>query len=205
MDEHGGVNVLEGANRSHLSVADKDGFVLPVEPNEFKRYKNFEDGKTLFSIVPDGITVTNNSYGKCLVATRKFVKNEFMYAAYYLLLDDPSTYSYLKIKDTKYEISTVHSVMKPNGQRELFGFDGFMNHSCDPNVICPHVPRLPEHEVKTDHEDRVYYYTYALKDIEIGDEVVCDYAVFDYTCDGHEIEQCLCGAANCRGNMKGKP
>jgi len=42
-----------------------------------------------------------------------------------------------------------------------------------------------------------------MRDINVGDEVTCDYALFDYHCNGHEIEVCACGAANCRGKMMG--
>ena len=34
-------------------------------------------------------------------------------------------------------------------------------------------------------------------------EVTCDYALFDYHCNGHEIELCACGSPNCRGKMTG--
>lgn len=42
-----------------------------------------------------------------------------------------------------------------------------------------------------------------MKAIEAGDEITSDYALFDYSCDGHEIMECLCYAPNCRKSMRG--
>jgi hypothetical protein len=42
-----------------------------------------------------------------------------------------------------------------------------------------------------------------VRDIAVGDEITCDYSVFDYDCDGHAIEACGCGSAACRGSMNG--
>jgi SET domain len=72
--------------------------------------------------------------------------------------------------------------------------DGFMNHSCDPNCWCPLVSRTPNF---------MCYDAIAEMDIHPGDEITCDYSLFDYECDGHAIEQCGCGAAICRGKMLG--
>ena len=69
-----------------------------------------------------------------------------------------------------------------------------MNHSCDANMYCPYTDRTV---------DRGFYDSFAMKDIEIGDEITSDYACFDYECDGHEIEECGCGSDKCRGKMMG--
>jgi hypothetical protein len=47
------------------------------------------------------------------------------------------------------------------------------------------------------------YQAIALRDIDVGDEVTCDYTLFDYYCDGHKIEVCACGSTKCRGKMVG--
>lgn len=47
------------------------------------------------------------------------------------------------------------------------------------------------------------YQAIALRDIDVGDEITCDYALFDYDCKGHTIEVCACGSTNCRGKMMG--
>eukprot|EP01001_Neometanema_parovale_P009044 NODE_5295_length_960_cov_117.323775_g5080_i0.p1 GENE.NODE_5295_length_960_cov_117.323775_g5080_i0~~NODE_5295_length_960_cov_117.323775_g5080_i0.p1 ORF type:complete len:198 (-),score=28.28 NODE_5295_length_960_cov_117.323775_g5080_i0:295-888(-) len=76
--------------------------------------------------------------------------------------------------------------------REYFGFDSFMNHNCDPN--CKHVYE--------DGKDDTCYQIIAKRDLEIGDEIQCDYYDFDECLDGTEFD-CKCGATNCRGLIKG--
>jgi SET domain-containing protein len=119
-----------------------------------------------------------------------------MYIGCCLFISESITKYTIIIGSELYSVDTTNSVRHcQNGVRQVYGFDGFMNHSCDPNIICNEIVETTEqHEV---------YKSIALKDIEVGDEITCDYALFDYTCNGHEIDPCLCGAANCRGSMKG--
>ena len=49
----------------------------------------------------------------------------------------------------------------------------------------------------------MFYKAIAVRDISVGEEITCDYALFDYECNGHEIEVCACGASKCRGKMLG--
>lgn len=95
-----------------------------------------------------------------------------------------------------YPLDDTNSVLDvaDRERRQVYGFDGFMNHSCDANVYCPQVSRT---------EDLMSYDAIAMKDIHPGDDITCDYALFDYECDGHEILQCACQAPNCRGQMRG--
>jgi len=72
--------------------------------------------------------------------------------------------------------------------------DGFTNHSCSPNAFCPAVSETPE---------LWCYDCIAERDIQAGEEITCDYALFDYDCSGHEILQCGCQSSNCRGKMMG--
>ncbi len=65
-----------------------------------------------------------------------------------------------------------------------YGFDSFCNHSCDPN--CHHIPT-------SDNS----YQMIASRKIHIGEELTCDYAVFDTECKTHF--ECKCGSAICRG------
>jgi hypothetical protein len=51
--------------------------------------------------------------------------------------------------------------------------------------------------------NEICYQAIALRDISVGEEVTCDYALFDYHCNGHEIEECACGSPKCRGRMLG--
>lgn len=66
-------------------------------------------------------------------------------------------------------------------------FDSFMNHSCSPNTYCFY---------QDDHSCDVY----ALKSIQPGDELTCDYTLFDYN-SSEPPEKCLCLSPNCVGYM----
>lgn len=79
----------------------------------------------------------------------------------------------------------VHTVRRGNDQREFYYFDSFMNHSCDPNTI-------------TFYTSENHFEARALKHIVPGDELTCDYAVFDDNSDGEGFE-CQCGSPQCRG------
>ena len=90
----------------------------------------------------------------------------------------------------------LHGVKSAVGNtRQVYAFDGFMNHSCEPNVYCPCNGLTLE--------GCPIYDCIAVKDIAPGTEITCDYALYDYECDGHAIEACLCGTSGCRGYMTG--
>jgi hypothetical protein len=157
---------------------------------------------TIHSNLPNGIVVANNQFGKCLIATKFFEKDSLVYIGEYHLIDATITDYSIVVGDEVYQTSQVNSVLTANGLRQVYGFDGFMNHSCDPNIYCPHYPRNID-DLKLAEVGKKFYYSYALKEIKEGDEISCDYATFDYTCDGHEITECLCGSNQCRGSMTG--
>jgi hypothetical protein len=81
----------------------------------------------------------------------------------------------------------IHTVNRGNSLREFYYFDSFMNHSCGPNTIMVYL---------TSND----YQCIALRPIAIGDELTCDYAVFDTQPDGDGF-MCECGSPNCRGFM----
>jgi hypothetical protein len=175
---------------------------------------------TVHSVLPDGIAIGHGPFGRCLIATKDFGVGSLMYRGCALLVQaatDPTGIGgcsggdlgehMLHVYDAtggtcveSFTMTTVHSVEdyaapgKKGQRRQVYGFDSFMNHSCDPNCYCPLDSRGP---------DRMWYDAVALRDIPAGDEVTCDYACFDYRCDGHEIPVCGCGAASCRGSMMG--
>lgn len=80
-----------------------------------------------------------------------------------------------------------HTVNRGEFRREFYYFDSFMNHSCDPNTITFYI-------------EPNYYQTKALRHIMPGEELTCDYTVFDTAPDGEGFK-CECGAKNCRGWM----
>lgn len=64
--------------------------------------------------------------------------------------------------------------------------DDYVNHSCNPNT-----------GISQDAFGRVLLF--ALRPIEIGEEITFDYATTQS--GGHSSMSCLCGAANCRGTI----
>ena len=164
---------------------------------------NEHEGKILRSSpLPDGLKIGSNAYGRCLMTTKKFNKGTLLYTGRYIIVSDSSDYRFVQVGDEIYPISHVHSVQVcGSNKRQLYEFDCFMNHSCDPNTYSPGIGRTEISECKT----FVYQFfdTVAIKDIEAGEEISTDYAMFDYTCNGHEIDPCLCKAQKCRGFMKG--
>lgn len=69
------------------------------------------------------------------------------------------------------------------------GLVPMVNHSCDPNCGI-RVNRTGAHDY------------IAIRDIEIGEEIVFDYAMRNYRIEFFP-ERCLCGAETCRGSMTG--
>ena len=162
------------------------------------------------SVIPDDFAIVDNDVfeGKKIIALRSFKAGEVLYNghAHLLNLSHFNNRFVLQIFSSgdsatpvaQYENSDTHSVLDyavgSEPKRQVYGWDGFMNHSCSPNAHFPLNQRS---------ENDIRYDAIALKDINAGDEVTCDYACFDYRCDGHEIEVCACGAPSCRGRMMG--
>lgn len=191
-----------------------------------------EDGigrVTLHSTIPNGFAIVDNEVfeGKKIIATKHFKKGDLLYIGYASMLDlstmghgyklrvyaecndnDAENFPHV-IKSNnhrrllaEFDNSDTHSVddyadgSKSNAtnKRQVYGWDSFMNHSCDANSHHPLVYRTAT---------EMCYKAIALMDIDAGMEVTCDYACFDYYCNGHEIEVCACGSSKCRGKMMG--
>lgn len=172
-----------------------------------------DDKLEIHSIIPDGIAIGEGSFGRCLVTTKSFPKGSLLYRGFGAVLptnpdetefrlclyknSSCTTPCETLIQDSVNSVKDHHqdSSSDTSGpRRQLFGFDGFLNHSCDPNIYAPLVYRTA---------DWICFDTIALKDIAAGQEIKCDYACFDYDCDGHQIPACGCGAPKCRGFMMG--
>ena len=65
-----------------------------------------------------------------------------------------------------------------------------MNHSCDPNSNSHLI----------NDNDPLHYKCVALKDIQTGEELNCNYNSFVFTMEGFD---CNCGAKNCYGKIEG--
>jgi hypothetical protein len=143
--------------------------------------------------LPDSINIFKNQYGVAL-KSRKFIKKgTILYTGvYYEIPDDNTIYTiYIKTSDEEILILSEDKLnsVKENNVRSLYGFDGFMNHSCDPNTFSSQTRKTNKYNI-------FEYDQIAIKDIEIGDEINCNYLLFDYECDGHCF-LCECGSKKC--------
>ena len=114
-----------------------------------------------------------------------------LYTEYKLvLLDNENTQQELYLN------TELHSTFVNEGARRLLAlFDALMNHSCDPNSASRQTPE----QLAQRKYDQI-----AVWDIIPGDEITCDYTLFEYDCRGDgAIEKCLCGSANCMGAVMG--
>ena len=70
-----------------------------------------------------------------------------------------------------------------------------MNHSCAPNT---------ESAITATHADFLEYGMRATKDITAGQELTCDYTLFEYDAGSASIMSCQCGAGSaCLGKILG--
>ncbi len=152
--------------------------------------------------LPRGIAIRPTSYGVGLFATAPFRKGEVLYRGFSVLVPDVQrdVLAYFTNGDTneecQYEMNVIkHSVQRcVGGLRELYTFDSFMNHSCSPTTIS-------QNEIN--QSDGAEYDTVAVRDILPGEEITCDYDLFEWDCEDKGIMNCLCGAPDCRKNVRG--
>ena len=146
--------------------------------------------------------VKTNDYGYTLEST-KFIKNGcIVYTGnFYNIPNNNKLYKLIiKSSDDKEplifeNIGNKNTVKENETTRNLYTFDGFMNHSCNYNTISSETRT-------TSIPNRFEYDQIAVKDIHVGDQITCNYLHFDYNCDGH-IFDCLCGSSNCYGEISG--
>jgi len=151
--------------------------------------------------IPDFIVIVEKEYGYSLQCNKYIKKNDVIYTGVsYHISNDEKTYM-LKVNfnDGKTlifpNIGHVNSVKENNTTRSLYSFDSFMNHSCDSNTISSTTR-------ETGEPNKFEYDQIAIKDINVGDEITCNYLHFDYECDGHSFE-CKCGCKNCYHYING--
>jgi len=91
----------------------------------------------------------------------------------------------------------THSIWRPeSNQRELFALDGYMNHSCQPNTNSCGNKSFSD-------ESGGCYTTVCIRDINVGDQITCDYDLIEWDCPDKGIDKCSCGSATCRGRVWG--
>ena len=150
-------------------------------------------------VLPLGVKPGPNKYGMGVFATRSFAKGEVLYTGTYAVIADDGLASRtirLETNEGTYPmVQSVHSVGVGNNERHLFTFDGFMNHSCEPNTYSADMNDSPGLGGS--------YKTVALREITSGDEVTCDYDTFELDAADKGIDKCECGASVCRGSARG--
>lgn len=143
------------------------------------------DGQVVvYSMIPDGLEIVDNDSfeGKRIIANKKFEKGSLVYVGYAVMLDLSAAGHGYKLRVYsedgrgkrqflhEFDSNDTHSVDdyadgSKNGEtskRQVFGWDGFMNHSCDPNIYFPLLFRTPT---------ELCYRAVALRGIAPGEEV----------------------------------
>lgn len=66
-------------------------------------------------MLPDGIKIGYNKYGRCLIATKSYKKGDLVYKGYcdFLDIDDYT----LNVGDENFELNTVNTVKNPDGNK----------------------------------------------------------------------------------------
>lgn len=154
-----------------------------------------KDIQIIFDQVPEGIVLKDCGYGYGMFASKSFKAGETLYRKNYTLISDEERTFLIRTNQGDFKISTAtHSVIMGKGKRALYTFDAHINHSCNPNTYSKTTPEM----VTNCEYDQV-----ASKDIKEGDELTCDYNLFDYYCPEKNIVECHCGSDNCRKSITG--
>lgn len=119
--------------------------------------------------------IGNSKFGKTLIAACSIRKGALLFVEEGELTPVQTKYSYQVDWDMHYE---------PKGP------SAFINHSCAPNAFM---------KVAPGGKPRFY----ALRSIKKGEEIVIDYATFEYKTAVIADVECLCGAPNCRKSVRG--
>lgn len=125
-------------------------------------------------------SVSNNKFGKCLIANVPFSKGDKLYEFNGTLLHELDVPDYSG--STQFEDRYLQ-VDKDYYRETKDGTCDYMNHSCNPTCAV----------LVKDREATLY----AIKDINVGDEITFDYSIQMYNEPGFEII-CQCGSYNCR-------
>lgn len=151
----------------------------------------------IHQIMPHGVELKKNAYGYGVFATEFFPKDSVVYISEAQVI--PNKYAEYRLiiqgmQDSLLLDTVTHSVQFNETERYLYLFDSFMNHSCDPNTISRQTP-----EERSNNQ----YAQVAVRDIQPGDEISCDYNLFEYDCEDKSIEKCFCDASDCIGRVAG--
>jgi hypothetical protein len=158
--------------------------------------------------IPPGVEVKATAYGLGVFATASYSKDETVFRGECWevpfspkniigLFHDSQT-----DEEKSYAMDVItHSVNTLEGTRHLYSFDGFMNHSCSPNSFSFYLTE--EGEGEGERKQRLIYDTIALRSIQIGDEITCDYNTIEWDFADEAISECECGSPGCHKEIKG--
>lgn len=143
--------------------------------------------------VPEGIEIRPTAYGLGMFVNKHFPAGSIIYTGQARVIPNRFQRFLLETDQGTFPLDTeTHSVAISETERHLYLFDAFMNHSCDPST---HSFQFAESELE--------YHTMCRVDMKPGDEITCDYNVFEYDCKGKEIFKCECRTKACIGEIRG--
>jgi hypothetical protein len=149
-------------------------------------------------VAPAGVELRRGPHGLGLFVTRPFHQGEeVLRAIEFHIPDDDHIYrARVQVGGAIEEIDvTPMQSVRYEGFRAIDLPGCLMNHSCDPSTLSI--------DVKDDAgEKTVGYIQVATRDLVPGDEITCDYVLFDWDGDGHRFE-CQCGSPGCYGYVAG--
>ena len=146
---------------------------------------------TVECILPPGLTIGKSCHGLGVFSTHQFLKGQILYTGIYQTVEDVGEgIIILKTNTGIYVLdSRKHSTLQADGTRHLYSFDSYTNHSCSPNTYSAD---------EQHHDTGGTYKTVALCDIMPGDEITCDYDLYELDSRDMGITECRCESPNCR-------
>ena len=170
-------------------------------------------GDIIHQSVPDGIEIKRTSWGGMgLFAKRAFPYGTTLYIGRQIIIPNVYREFQLVTDQGSFALDTdTHSVGVSDTERWLYLFDSFMNHSCRPSTYsatvmdpasAPNIKHAPGGGLDGE-SGKNSYAVVAMLDIAAGDEITCDYNLFEFDCAEKTIEQCLCGSPDCIGRVAG--
>lgn len=167
--------------------------VIAVQDVPFKDSSNTTE--IIESTIPDGVEIRKTSYGYGVFASRSFKDGEIIYKNQFIEIEDRNQYFLLKIGQQEFLLDSVtHSVAIGEGKRALYTFDSMMNHSCDANSYS----KTPKELIQENA-----FLQIACRNIEAGEEITCNYLLFEYDCSDKAISNCLCQSDQCLHEIRG--
>lgn len=153
------------------------------------------DGDVLRAEIPEGICLKKGLCGYGLYATKSFKSGQALYLNHYEAIDDVQREFKLIANNITYNLETItHACITNNKKRALYNFDAMFNHSCNPNTYSYSTSEMSNNR---------QYYTVALRNIASGEELTCNYNLFEYDCSDKGIDNCNCQEDNCQKKIWG--